>query len=116
MWDNATEDEGLTMDKEGYPDTHDLDRIRTWDPKLAHGLADFVRGLWNWQHMAMLHCGPDGKIWVLDLRTGGWSGNENIVEAMRANTVFWAMCWQMSDSGGHHVFEIRKIKEDGQWE
>lgn len=36
--------------------------------------------------------------------TGGWSGNEDIIDAMCKNLVPWALTWEKSERGGLHVF------------
>ena len=38
--------------------------------------------------------------------TGGWSGNEEIIDALQRNAMFWARCWEMSKRGGEHVFRL----------
>lgn len=38
--------------------------------------------------------------------TGGWSGNEDILDALGKNFVFWSQCWKSSHRGGKFVFEL----------
>ena len=45
----------------------------------------------------------DGEI-TLDLRTGGWSENEAVVEAMLSNTMLRMLCYYSWTRGGQHVF------------
>jgi|GEM_PF-5977899 len=73
----------------------DLERIRTWpfEPG-AHWkpLIDFVRPRW-----AYADCGywieRDGLVYAA---TAGWSENEELLQAMRANGLFWGMCFVVS--------------------
>jgi len=36
--------------------------------------------------------------------TGGWSGNEELIGAMRMNFILWSQWWWSSRRGGHYVF------------
>lgn len=87
-----------------YPSDSDLERIEKWDCKSFADLApliEFVYDRWN-EHYG--DAKREGRI--LTLVTGGWSGNESIVGAMRANYVFWSVCWVSSERGGKYVFEL----------
>ncbi|MFA5247922.1 MAG: hypothetical protein WCX79_00615 [Candidatus Paceibacterota bacterium] len=46
----------------------------------------------------------------LELHTGGWSGNEEIISALEKNKVFWILYWQKTERGGHYYFNIPKRK------
>ena len=73
---------------------HDLDKI------LAV-LAD------NWAF------GSDGMVRKgnkLELHTYGWSGNEEMIEALMKNMMFFSLYWEKSTRGGHYYFKLRKIK------
>jgi len=48
----------------------------------------------------------DGKAVVLELATGGWSENEEIILAMKMNYVFWSLYWVESSRGGYFKFEF----------
>jgi hypothetical protein len=54
----------------------------------------------------------DGVRWdgdavgTVTLVTGGWSGNEDVVDSLRQNYVFWSRCWESSHRGGKHVFKL----------
>ena len=94
-----------------YPSQEDLDKISSWEVKNFKEFRDifeFVEKIW-WQ--------PDWGIHKYDkeyhISTGGWSGNEDIIEAMRKNYILWRMCWVQSRRGGHYVFELpqHEIKE-----
>lgn len=41
----------------------------------------------------------------LRVSTGGWSGNEALLGALRKNTIVWRTTWQMSARGGLHIFK-----------
>jgi hypothetical protein len=42
---------------------------------------------------------------ILELVTGGWSGNECIIRALQLNPLFWGKYWMMSKRGGYYRFE-----------
>jgi hypothetical protein len=49
---------------------------------------------WGWRQ--------DGDIYYLS--TGGWSGNEDIINALETNFMFYLMYWMRSSRGGHYIF------------
>lgn len=96
-------------DGDGYPTDAALERIRTWPHDDFSGLLEFVEsiwwldgewGVWDWENTTDL----GRPITRHKLATGGWSGNESIIEAMHKNIIFWLMCWESSRRGGLHTF------------
>ena len=53
----------------------------------------------------------DGHYWAC--ATGGWSGNEEIIEALQENVMFWACCWCGSMKGGYHEWHVKPLKCNG---
>jgi hypothetical protein len=103
------------MDRDGYPDDQELDRIRAWPAEDPHGLLEFIRSLWRYPEFVRVSY-PHGLPADLGrpryhLSTGGWSGNESIIGALEANQVFWSMCWFSSQRGGHYEFDLPKVKK-----
>ena len=48
---------------------------------------------------------------ILILTTGGWSGNEDIIEALRTNKhMWWTVHWLLSKRGGYYEFDITPLK------
>lgn len=93
-----------------YPTEEELGRIRTWadvDASDPHGLFAYVKALW-W---------PDGGGWgwreytdrdgarYYHISTGGWSGNEDIIDAMQEALVF-VLYHVESHRGGHFLFRV----------
>jgi hypothetical protein len=93
------------MDREPYPTKADLKRIKTWPHEDLRGLFDFILALWTYPEYAGFQATPDGTEY--HLATGGWSGNESILDALHANRAAWAIAWVSSRRGGTHVFELR---------
>lgn len=92
------------MDKNGYPEKHELRKIRDWDYKDFAGLIDYIEERWYAGDLGYFRRGRK----YIYLSTAGWSGNESIIGALIDNTMFWTVCWVSSKRGGHYKFEIPK--------
>ena len=90
------------LDEDGYPYEKDLKRIETWKYKFSI-LMDFVKERWKYVDIAW---DQDGK--KFEISTMGWSGNEEIIDALMSNHIFWLFCWVQSTRGGHYIFEMPK--------
>ena len=67
-------------DQDGYITTEELERIKNWDYHDLKGLMDFVRSVW-WAADWGWH--QDGDTYHIS--TGGWSGNELIIDNLQEN-------------------------------
>lgn len=90
-----------------YPDAREIRTIIKWDViKDPMGFFNFIKSVWwcpGWGYRM-------GRKY-LHLSTGGWSGNEDRIEAMMKNRMFWIMYWESTRRGGHYTFDIsRTIK------
>lgn len=68
---------------------------------------DFLCEEWHWSNYFVLK----GKnVLRLELHTGGWSGNEDIIEELHSTNkhMFWLFHWQKSKRGGHYYFKINR--------
>lgn len=87
-----------------YPTDEQLQFIRDYDLKQGPvGLIEHLMEIWHWPDY--LGYSQDHRAGYLELHTGGWSGNEDIIEALAVSS-FWLMYWQKSERGGHYEFEI----------
>lgn len=96
---------GPTFGPGGYPSDETLDLIEKWPHTDFAGLLAFVRSAWEYP-----------EYWKVRGRwhrvvTGGWSGNEDLIGALKSNAVFWAMYWQSSHRGGLYHFKVPVIKK-----
>ena len=90
-----------------YPTRQDLDLVKKYGGTWATGgppinipnLLDCLKNIWWHSEYLMAH-----EENTLELHTGGWSGNEDIIETLK-QTVFWDIYWLKSVRGGHHYFE-----------
>jgi hypothetical protein len=98
---------------DGYPTENELDRIKHWDViKDPFGLIDFLESIWHWPDWGIRKEEGESehsnkRCLKFHLSTGGWSGNESIIQVLQ-ETSFWYMFWVSSQRGGHYEFEIPK--------
>jgi len=78
----------------------DLDRIANWPlttQKDYTALMTYVRGLWSgagkW----------DRNAGVYELHAS--EEDEDIIDSLKDNALFWATCWESSNRHGTHVFK-----------
>lgn len=85
------------LDEDGYPTPELLDLIHNWHGTHAQ-LWELLKQVWHWPEYIV----TKGK--YLELHTGGWSGNEDIIRELEG-TLFWFLYWEKSERGGHHYFK-----------
>ena len=89
------------IDDDGYPEGGMLRSVTLWPATLRHEWLDYIAQ--NWPPTGKATWGDD----ELRLVTGGWSGCEEIIQAMQQNTMCWMMCWESSFRGGTYRFKAR---------
>jgi len=91
-----------------YPTDEQLKTIAEWDcPKNGFmPLVEYIRTIWWGADSQMKLTGKK-----FELHTGGWSGNEEIIYALKQNFVFWTACWYKHVTGRHYYFKIKKLKK-----
>lgn len=118
------------MDMDGYPTDEELETIRTWGPKFQGSgrdikqigdkpgwkywleLMEFIHEEcwyypdWGWHEEEKKHNYFDHVVREYNISTGGWSGNEEVIMALRRNFLFWTMCWEQTRRGGHYIFQV----------
>jgi hypothetical protein len=89
-----------------YPTEENLKIIEEWNGKNIEAFLAYIESLWHWPDFGFKRKG--GKVIRLELHTGGWSGNEDIIEALHKawSGIFWTMYWMKSTKGGHYWFRI----------
>jgi hypothetical protein len=98
-----------------YPTDEELETIKNWPCDKGHTdfkeLMGYVKDIWwqaewGWNEAEIVD--DFGRAYInYDVSTGGWSGNEDIIGAMRKNMMFWLMCWEQSRRGGHYIFRVK---------
>lgn len=105
------------LDSAGFPTEATLELIAKW-PTWAHEKVDavleFVAAAWHYPDFATRELKPaelrvlhaeDGD-YYLRLATGGWSGNESLIDAMKKNFILYTTTWRLSTCGGLHIFQF----------
>ena len=102
----------VLLDDENYPKEEWLQYIKSYKPDESLPLITFVEMVlvdgWymsNWGFK--LHKKYKGKR-KLELHTGGWSGNEETITAIKSNMwlTHFQMRYVMWRTGGHYYFEL----------
>jgi hypothetical protein len=103
----------MTIDHQGYPTEETLKKISEFNILTDDPIAFTEYLCENW-----INGYPpkyDKKHGTLQLSTGGWSGCESIISALKNSKkypTYWMMFWYSSRVGGHYVFHnIRRIKK-----
>ena len=100
----------MVLDKNNYPDEKSLKEIKEWDilKQGVQGLLDLVE---ENTHLADWSFSITGKrVLRFEYHTGGWSGNEDVINALHHNILFWPLFWEKSTRGGHYYFKIKPIR------
>jgi hypothetical protein len=100
------------LDDDGYPTEEALEKIKTWSYHDFLNLMIYIESLWYFpDYFNQGEILDDFNTRVIEYRlsTGGWSGNEDIIRALEANTQVQSCFWWSSRRGGHHVYR-RPIK------
>jgi hypothetical protein len=94
-----------------YPSEETLKKIEDWNMTKDNPfeLTNFIIEVWNESYGVAELTGK--KVKILKLWTGGWSGNEDIIDAIHKSD-FWYLYWQQSIRGGFYVFKIRETKNE----
>lgn len=99
-----------TYDSDGYPTDDTLEAIeQTADPAAA---LYYLAAAWQSFYGSVCFTLSPSEADIVDrdggkylrLSTGGWSGNESLIEAYRHNRIAWMMTWQLSARGGLFIF------------
>jgi len=99
------------LDEDGYPTAAWLKLLRTYSPSVMP-LKTLVMGYlpdgWHFGDWGYSLKRPYGGVRILKLHTGGWSGNEQVINAILQNPYLttFLMRYVKWETGGHYTFEI----------
>lgn len=94
-----------------YPSRAEIKRIREWDAMDARGLLAFVESIFpdygrfsdkGWRKDKV----TGERHRLIEMATGGWSGCEEIMDALGRNRLFHLFYWAESHRGGLSRFHI----------
>jgi len=93
-------------DGDGYPTEAGLSAVRTFTGSARELVELLYEGM---RAYGVVTIEPKGeghrKVVEVYLATGGWSGNESIVDALR-DSFFWFVYWHQSGRGGAFWFRV----------
>lgn len=93
------------MSEHDYPTEEELKRLREWPMEDPRGWLEFAHSIWWCAEWGW----PDGVgPGHIHASTGGWSGNEDIIDAMQDNWILWHQTWDTTRRGGHYTFLLPK--------
>lgn len=73
-------------------------------------MAQCIVDAWDTHYgSAILHEPDDAGDQIVELHTGGWSENEEILDQIE-HTMFWGVFWWKSERGGHYWLKVHEIK------
>ena len=111
------------MSGKDYPSDDDLLAIEKWEvtwdssgtrpyyaPFFALLASLWWMPDWGWHEYDGIEDGQ--PIRVFHLSTGGWSGNESLIDAFSRNFIVWSQTFSVHKRGGHYEFRIpRRVEE-----
>ncbi len=89
----------IELDGDQYPTDKSLEQIKNYKGDFVYLLASIAPLFEDYGRCVVI-----GKHWKI--ATGGWSGCEDTIEALRDNQLFWLTCWYMSKRGGYYEFKV----------
>lgn len=92
------------QDIDGYPTDTTLNIIKFWKGDFSE-LMKFIAPYFNGAYGRCENRSIDDAWEVV---TGGWSGCESVIQALKENTVFWLVCWYLSKRGGYYEFRVTR--------
>jgi len=98
-----------TLNQEGYPTTRYLKWLS--ECKDYHQILEVLEdGMWT-PDWCFHRKRPYAKKFEVAIHTAGWSGNEDIIHALKGNLYFWVH-WTIHKTGGHYWFNFPIKKEE----
>ena len=88
-----------------YPSEPELEAIEKWDYRDIKGCFKYLQEIWAYPEYFTLE---DNKY---NVSTGGWSGNEDLLAALKSNHMIWMITWEQSRRGGHYIFDMERVNE-----
>jgi hypothetical protein len=96
------------IDSNGYPTEETLQKIEAFDILKDDPITFTEYICENWVNGYPPAWNKETG--CLQLSTGGWSGCESVISALR-KTFFWMMYWEKSVRGGHYWFIVKRFEK-----
>jgi len=100
-------------DQHGYPTDEEIQKIKEWPLGRSYTeYFDFIQTCWwaaewGWKEEDAVDELFKYPVRRYTISTGGWSGNEDIISAMKENQILWIVTWMQSRRGGHFIFQVQ---------
>lgn len=96
------------FDKNGYPTEESLSLIKNCDI-LKEDIFILLKNLWKfkdgyWTEVKKYDDRNNLILHEYHIATGGWSGNEDLIESFQLNHSAWGLYWYQSTRGGSYIF------------
>ena len=103
----------ILLDDQSYPTYEWLQFIKKYQPDESMPILKFIEILtegWYYDNWGVILRKKRGGIRKLELHTGGWSGNEEIIHVILNNEylTWYKMRYVTWMAGGHYYFEINE--------
>lgn len=108
-----------TFDRDGYPTEETLEAIKQWPWEERTAVFPFIASAWHWDDWAK-ETRPG--LWVF--ATGGWSGNESLIDALHDNPFHYRFgllllgslsVWAVTDAAKQDVEAMESRIVDWAW-
>lgn len=94
------------FDEDGYPTQEALAKVVRYDAIAdIDGFLKLIQSLWSYSDRFVI---KDDELYM---STGGWSGNESVIEAMK-QTYFFRFAHTEWKRGGHFWFSLEGFKRN----
>ncbi len=97
-----------------YPDSAELKMLEDWPLDDPVGWLQYAAALWSYPDRVRLTVRENDAYdfprnclaLVADFSTGGWSGNEDVIGAMKGSQILWSATATQWRRGGHWQFVV----------
>jgi hypothetical protein len=98
------------LDEKGFPTETGLKLLTEWNvlTEEISVLLKIIEQMWQGNKYGYKLTGK--RVQHLQLHTGGKPGNEEIINALRQNLIFWGRYWRTHRKGGQYYFTIKPMR------
>ena len=100
------------LDNQGYPTDEFLDYLSDWEKfEDVFEIIELIETYWWMPDWGLTRKKPyterftNQRVFTYHMSTGGWSGNESLIYALKKNVLFWVY-WRNTRCGGHYTFRF----------